>query len=173
MKKYLLMIAVVAVAVVVSLTACSEHKSEMQKAQEAAMETYETESTMDPVEAKLNAPKQDPVPIVAIYKPGENGKLEMDFVNVSEVDGTVLLDELTYAGVLPSGMVLSLDEDDVAKTCELGIEGIDGLTDAQKECVEETFIQNLGLKKFTFYLNEELVTEYEKEEDVSAVGPGM
>ena len=170
MKKYALVL-IATVLAVVALTACSEHKSELQKAQEAAMETYETEETMDPEEAKLNAPTEEQKPIAAIYSPGEDGKLAMDFVVVSEIDGVTLVDELVFAGVLPQGLVLSLDEGD--DYVDLGIEGVDSLTDEQIEAVEETFIQNLALSSFKFSVNEELVIDYEKDTDAVEVGPGM
>ena len=170
MKKFLL-VMLTAVLVMAALSACSEHKSELQKAQEAAMETYQAEETMDPAEAKLNAPKGEEKPIAAIYMPGENGKLDMDFVNVDELDGVALVDELVFAGVLPQGLILSLDEGD--EDVELGFEGIDSLTDEQIECVTETFVQNLGLKKFKFLVNEEVVVDYEKTSEEKEVGPGF
>ena len=140
---------------VLSLAACTPTPEK----QSETVQAPSVEATTGGAQDKVPDPNVEPMEVIAIYSPNEEGNAlnqAMDAVN--ELTPLALVDKLIEYGVLDEGTeVLSYEESEGTASLDLSQmpEGSGDMADLLKDAVSSTFIQNFELDEVTILVNGE------------------
>ena len=123
------------------------------------MQAPSVEATTGGAQDKVPDPNVEPMEVIAIYSPNEEGNdLNQAMDAVNELTPQALVDKLIEYGVLDEGTeVLSYEESEGNASLDLSQmpEGSGDMADLLKDAVSSTFIQNFELDEVTILVNGE------------------
>ena len=140
---------------VLSLAACTPTPEK----QSETVQAPSVEATTGGAHDKVPDPNVEPMEVIAIYSPNEEGNdLNQAMDAVNELTPQALVDKLIEYGVLDEGTeVLSYEESEGNASLDLSQmpEGSGDMADLLKDAVSSTFIQNFELDEVTILVNGE------------------